>query len=178
MTAAKIFLVAVFFGGYGMAQAALDNKNPMDSHSESSENIYFNELPNKATYEINIPEDSVFQDFVDDTIMAIEGLGMKLTYTANFDNMLHNTRKTFGYSDDIYLGAKVIGFCNAELAHSLTRINPHDILSCPLSLRVYQLRQEPNKIYFSYNKVKTMHPQGEMLVKDMMKTIVLEASGL
>ena len=121
----------------------------------------------------------VYDDVKERVMFAIENRGIVLNYTARVGNMLERTGKDLGRQQQIYSRAEVLEFCSAALSRDTMEADPHNIVSCPYTIAVYTLPQEPGKVYLSYRRPTAagMRPSAGTLaaVEKLLEDIVREA---
>lgn len=93
-----------------------------------------------------------YEDVKERVMFAIENRGIVLNYTARVGNMLERTGKDLGRPQQIFVQAEVLEFCSAVLSRGTMEADPHNIVSCPYTIAIYTLPQEPGKVYISYRK--------------------------
>jgi uncharacterized protein (DUF302 family) len=120
-----------------------------------------------------------YEDVKERVIFAIENRGIVLNYTAHVGNMLERTGKDLGRQQRIFNQAEVIEFCSAALSRETMEADPHNIVSCPYTIAIYTLPQEPGKVYLSYREPTAagVRPSAKALaaVEKLLEDIVREA---
>ncbi|HET8610334.1 MAG TPA: DUF302 domain-containing protein [Burkholderiales bacterium] len=83
---------------------------------------------------------------------AIQGRGLVVDHVSEIGDMLARTGKDLGRTRRIYLHAEVVQFCSAVLSRNAMQADPRNIVFCPYAIAVYELPQEPGRIYLSYRR--------------------------
>lgn len=120
-----------------------------------------------------------YDDVKERVMFAIENRGIVLSYTARVGNMLERTGKDLARQQQIFAQAEVLEFCSAALSRDTMEADPHNIVSCPYTIAIYTLPQEPGKVYLSYRRPTAagMRPSAGTLaaVEKLLEDIVREA---
>jgi uncharacterized protein (DUF302 family) len=120
-----------------------------------------------------------YEEVKERVMFAIENRGIVLNYTARVGNMLERTGKDLGRPQQIFNQAEVLEFCSAVLSRATMEADPHNIVSCPYTIAIYTLPQEPGKVYISYRKPSAagVKPSAGSLaaVEKLLEDIVQEA---
>lgn len=113
-----------------------------------------------------------FEDTRDAVVMAIEGRGLVINYTAHIADMLARTGADIGASKKIFERAEVIEFCSAKLSRQMMEADPHNIVLCPFAISIYTLPGEQGT-WIAYRK-----PQGQTAapVSALLRDITSEAA--
>lgn len=93
-----------------------------------------------------------FDDVRERVVMALEGRGLVLNYTAHISNMLERTGKDIGRAREIYGTAEVLEFCSATVSRTMMEADPRNIVFCPYAIAVYTLPNDPAKVYVAYRR--------------------------
>jgi hypothetical protein len=95
-------------------------------------------------------ENEPLEDVNETLIEVIEGRGLVISYTSHANTMLERTSPQIDKGYDTYKEAFIHLFCSAELAHKMTKSNPHSLTGCPYPLAIYTLSSDPKKVYMSF----------------------------
>jgi len=90
-----------------------------------------------------------FDEVKDNLVLAIEGKGAVISYTAHASDMLDRTAIDLKIKKKVYHKAEVLLFCKAELSHIMVKNNPHDLVLCPYPIAVYSLTSNPKITYLT-----------------------------
>lgn len=123
---------------------------------------------------ISYSTEGPFEDVKENLILAIEGQGAVISYTAHSSDMLNRTAIALEIKEKIYDQAEVILFCKAELSHKMLRADPHSLVLCPYPISIYTLSKEPSKVYISIRKPPKA-PKEYQLVHQLLTEIILES---
>ncbi len=93
-----------------------------------------------------------FDDVRERVVLALEGRGLVLNYTAHISNMLERTGKDLGRERQIYGAAEVFEFCSAAVSRRMMEADPRNIVFCPYTIAVYTLPDDPAKVYIAYRR--------------------------
>lgn len=99
---------------------------------------------------------SDFETIRDQVADAITDRGMVINNVSHIGNMLERTRKDLGVGKHIYLHAEALEFCSAVVSRNTMEVDPHNIVFCPYVITIYELKQEPGKIYVAYRKASRL----------------------
>lgn len=91
-----------------------------------------------------------FSDIRIDVKNAIINRGFYIDYTGYVGDMLKRTAKDVGAEKSIYRDAEFFQFCSATLSRKAMEADPNTIAYCPYTVFVYELENEPGKIYVGY----------------------------
>lgn len=120
-----------------------------------------------------------FEDIKNNVVFAIENRGLVINTVAHVGEMLERTGRDLGAAKQIYLHAEVLEFCSAKVSRGVMEVDPHSIVFCPYTVAVYELAQEPGKIYVSYRKPALARPgraaKALGSVEQLLRDIVREA---
>lgn len=94
---------------------------------------------------------------LEDSIVAE---GLMPASVSEFGDMLKRTAADLGHPADIYRDAVILTFCSAQVAGRMTSENPRHIALCPLSMALYNLPSEPQRVYLTYRLPATGTPGG------------------
>ena len=93
-----------------------------------------------------------FKDVKDQLLLAIEGRGLVLNYTARIGAMLDRTGKDIGAARQVYVNAELVEFCSAKMSRDTMEADPHNIVFCPYAIAIYVLPKEPGRVYLAYRR--------------------------
>jgi uncharacterized protein (DUF302 family) len=122
-----------------------------------------------------------YVDVHEDIVQAITNRGMVISAESHISDMLDRTGKDVGSDKKIYHHAQVILFCSAVISRKAMEADAHNSVFCPYGIAVYELQNEPGKIFVSYRKaplVKGVQSQQAMdEVEKLLDGIAREATG-
>lgn len=120
-----------------------------------------------------------FEDLRERVVMAIEGRGMVINYTAKIGDMPARTGKDIGSARAIYAKAELLEFCSARLSRDAIEADARNIVFCPYGIAVYTLPAEADKVYVSYRELGALgSPRSRTALRavdKMLDEIVREA---
>ena len=93
-----------------------------------------------------------FKDVKDRLLLAIEGRGLVLNYTARIGAMLDRTGKDIGATRQVYVNAELLEFCSAKLSRDTMEADPRNIVFCPYAIAIYVLPKDPGRVYLAYRR--------------------------
>lgn len=93
-----------------------------------------------------------YEDVRDALVVAIEGRGLVVSYTAHVADMLQRTGKDIGSSKPIFDKAETFEFCSATVSRKMMEAAPSNIVNCPFSVALYTLPGDPGKVYVAYRR--------------------------
>ena len=128
-----------------------------NKHSNKFENDIF------IKYVINASYDDVIFSILDELSVS----GFILSYRANIGKYLNKTSKVLK-EKNIFINANKIGFCKNSLSLKMMSENVNNILFCPLSLAIYEIKKD--KIIIIYNKAKILRKSNKIMI-EVNKTI-------
>lgn len=109
-----------------------------------------------------------FEELKSDLINEIIGQGLVIAHKSNIAEMLNRTGKDIGIMKQTYSHSYVIEFCSASLSRATTDANPNNVVFCPFSISIFQLKNEPKKVHISYlNISKIVDPEDVASVKSL-----------
>jgi uncharacterized protein (DUF302 family) len=91
-----------------------------------------------------------FKEVKERLMLAIEGRGLVLNYTARIGAMLDRTGKDIGASRRVYSDAELLEFCSAKVSRDTMEADPRNIVFCPYAIAIYALPKEPGRVYLAY----------------------------
>ncbi len=91
-----------------------------------------------------------FADVRDDLELAITGRGIKINNISYIGKMLRRTARDVGATREIYRHAQAFEFCTARISRATMEADPHNIVFCPYIIAIYELADEPGRVYLSY----------------------------
>lgn len=108
--------------------------------------------------------------------LAITERGMVISGVSHVGEMLERTGKDLGAERQIYRKAEIVEFCSAVLSRRMMEADPHNIVSCPFSIAVYVLPQEPDTVYLAYRRpvssASEKSKEAAQAVEDLLKSII------
>lgn len=143
-----------------------------------------------------------FANIKEDITLAITGQGLVIAHHSDVSTMLNRTAmdlasQAFNTITNIipspfsnnrarikttYNHGLVIEFCSASLSAQTTKADPNNILLCPFSIAIFQLRNEPNQVHVSYLRLSKFADENNLAsvkalqaVENMLASIVSEA---
>jgi hypothetical protein len=91
--------------------------------------------------------------FVKDSIeSAITSKGYSIRGRLHISGMLERTQKIMKVKTPLYSEATVVEFCSASLSHAMTQLHPANITACPLTISLYTLMNQPERIQIAFRK--------------------------
>ncbi|WP_439102822.1 hypothetical protein [Congregibacter sp.] len=138
ITALIVFCALLLFGSPGGAQSLPKPQIVGSSWIYKTEGLYHNVR--------------------DDLVLAIQGEGLVISYTAHLASMLQRTADATGAQKQVYENAESLLFCSAELTYELTLSNPHNITLCPYSISIYTLSADPDTVHLSIRAPELEQP--------------------
>lgn len=112
------------------------------------------------------PVSGTFAEVKERILDAIANRGLVVNYTAHIGEMLDRTGRDIGASRRLYTHAHAIEFCSAAVSRRTLEADPHNIGFCPYVIAVYELPQEPGRIYVSHRRMPasaSMRPADELV---------------
>jgi len=120
-----------------------------------------------------------FESVRESVELAITGRGMVISGVSRVGEMLERTGKDLGATRQIYRQAEIVEFCSAVVSRRMMEADPHNIVSCPFSIAIYVLPEEPDTVYLAYRRPVSAAPDksGEALraVEELLDGIIQEA---
>ncbi len=110
------------------------------------------------TYNINISYDNLMFALLDE----VSASGFVLAYQANISKSLKNISKLLN-KKNVFINAKKIGFCKSSLSLEMMQENPKNMVFCPLSLAIYEIKK--NHIVILYQKIIPLRKEDKVLLK-------------
>lgn len=111
--------------------------------------------------------------------LAITERGMVISGVSHVGEMLERTGKDLGAARQIYRKAEILEFCSAALSRRMMEADPHNIVSCPFSIAVYVLPQEPDTVHLAYRRpvssASEKSKEAAQAVEDLLKSIIQDA---
>lgn len=102
--------------------------------------------------EVAFIDDIDFEDVNEQLLEEIGAKGLVVSYTSHANKMLTRTAPQIDPDYNTYTNALIHLFCAVQLAHDMTKANPHIITGCPYGISVYQTSTRPSGVYLSYRK--------------------------
>jgi uncharacterized protein (DUF302 family) len=93
-----------------------------------------------------------YEDVKQSLEMAIEGRGLLVRGVSHVAEMLNRTGKDLGFPKEVYSKAEALEFCSADLSHRMILIEPSNMTTCPLTIGVYVLSDQPDQVYVSFRR--------------------------
>jgi len=106
---------------------------------------------------------------------AIEGEGLIPAPPSRFGDMLARTGPALDQPAPIYAEAEVLHFCSARIAWQLARETPLNIAQCPLSMAIYTLPGEPDKVHLAWRTAIGNTP-GALAANELLERIARQVS--
>lgn len=122
----------------------------------------YDKFENKETLTYKI--DANYEDTIFSLLDEISTSGFILSYRANIGKNIENTAKFFK-KEALFKSANKIGFCKSSLTLEMMSENPRNIMFCPLSLAVYELKNSANQIVIIYQKAKVLRKKDKVMLK-------------
>ena len=93
-----------------------------------------------------------FEDVRDQIKESITGKGIKINNVSHIGEMLIRTGKDLGFKKKVFDHARAFEFCSSTYSRFTMEADPHNIVFCPYIISVYEIADEPGKIYVSYRR--------------------------
>ena len=90
--------------------------------------------------------------------------GFTSSYEADIGNAVENI-STFYKKEAIFTHAKKIGFCRQTLTLEMMEENPNNLMFCPLSIALYELKNEKDVVKIVYRFAKIENKESKVLKK-------------
>lgn len=155
----------------------------------------------KANIFVERVTENDFSSVYDDVVWAIADQGLVIAHHSDVATMLNRTTNGLANkasnmmnnmmafspfnsqvapNTNIYRHGVVVEFCSASLSALTTTANPNNILFCPFSVAIFQLRNEPNQVHVSYLRLSKFANDPQSLialtkVENMLSEVVSEA---
>jgi uncharacterized protein (DUF302 family) len=108
--------------------------------------------------------ESTYKEVMFTLIDEINQNGFIQSYRANIGSAVKNI-SSFYKKDPIFTHAEKIGFCRQTLTLEMMEDNPNNLMFCPLSIAVYELKNEKNIIKVVYKLAKFSKKKSKVLDK-------------
>lgn len=102
-----------------------------------------------------------YEDVKQNLEMAIEGRGLLVRGVSHVAEMLNRTGKDLGFPKEVYSKAEALEFCSADLSHRMILVDPTNMTTCPLTIGVYVLTDQPNQVYVAFRRQVLAGPAAE-----------------
>ncbi|MGB8338893.1 MAG: DUF302 domain-containing protein [Burkholderiales bacterium] len=113
-----------------------------------------------------------YADVHEDIVQAVTNRGMVISAEFHISDMLNRTGKDVGSDKKIYRHAQVILFCSAVISRKAMEVDAHNTVFCPYGIAVYELQNEPGKIFVSYRKAPEVNnAQSRAAMDDVEKLL-------
>lgn len=131
---------------------------------EKVENEIYIEYKTNASYE----------DVIFSLLDEIANQGFILSYRANIGKAVNKTADFFK-KDRLFLNANKIGFCKSSLTLEMLSENINNLLFCPLSLGIYEIKK--NHIKIIYQKAKVLNNNNKIMkeVNRIINNIIIKS---
>ncbi len=98
-----------------------------------------------------------YKEVIFTLIDEISQNGFIQSYRANIGNSVKNI-SSFYKKEPIFSNAEKIGFCRQTLTFEMMEENPNNLMFCPLSIAIYELKNEKNivKIVYRFAKISSL----------------------
>lgn len=120
-----------------------------------------------------------YDDVREDLSLAITNRGLVISGVSHIADMLDRTGKDVGSEKKIYLHAEALQFCSAVISRKAMEADGHNAVFCPYTISVYELANEPGKVYVSYRKAPEVNTpasrEAMAQVEKLLSDIVSEA---
>jgi len=104
----------------------------------------------------------------------IEQNGFIFSYRAKIGNALKKISKHYN-KKPIFKKAEKIGFCKLSLSLEMMEENPNNLMYCPLSIAMYELKDKKNEVRIIYRLSKNLKKDGKVgKVMDKVNTLILK----
>ncbi|MFA9373130.1 MAG: DUF302 domain-containing protein [Poseidonibacter sp.] len=100
----------------------------------------------------------------------IEQNGFIFAYRAKIGNALKKISSHYK-KEAVFTNAEKIGFCKMSLTFEMMEINPNNIMYCPLSIAIYELKDKKDEIRIIYNLAKNLQ-KDEKIMNKVNQTVV------
>jgi hypothetical protein len=88
----------------------------------------------------------------EDLVLAIQGKGLVIDYTAHIGEMLERTGKDLGATQRLYHKAHALQFCSAAVSRRTMEADPANIAYCPYVITLYALPKDPKTVHIAYRR--------------------------
>ncbi|MFA7094985.1 MAG: DUF302 domain-containing protein [Gammaproteobacteria bacterium] len=120
-----------------------------------------------------------FESVRESVELAITGRGMVISSVSHVGEMLERTGKDLGATRQVYRQAEIVEFCSAAVSRRMMEADPHNIVSCPFSIAIYVLSEEPDTVYLAYRRPVSATPgkseEALRAVEELLDGIVQDA---
>jgi len=104
----------------------------------------------------------VFADARDALEDALAEEGLPPATVSDFGGMLARTAPELGHRADLYREALIFSFCSARVAARMAAEDPQRIALCPLTVALYTLPADPQRVHLAYRAPGTDSPGGRL----------------
>lgn len=119
-------------------------------------------------------------DYIKEAVQsAITDQGLLVSGELHVADMINRTAKDLGFAETVYGKAESIEFCSAEMSHHMTIADPANLVICPFTIAIYELKAKPGMVYLAYRKpvlAGDNAADATQRVLDMLAGIVEEAT--
>lgn len=105
-----------------------------------------------------------YKDIMFTLLDEISQNGFISSYKADIGNAVENI-SSFYKKEPIFTHAEKIGFCRQTLTLEMMEENPNNLMFCPLSIALYELRNEKDIVKIVYRFAKTFDKESKVLKK-------------
>jgi len=104
-----------------------------------------------------------YEDAKQNLDTAIEGRGLLVRGISHVSDMLNRTGKDRGFPKEVFSKAEAHEFCSADLSHRMVLVDRGNLTTCPLTVAVYVLNDQPDQVYVAFRRqVLTGHGKKEI----------------
>ena len=130
----------------------------------SSINLYANYKKELFNDYVIYEKKGKFNEIIFILLDEIAQNGFTSSYEANIGSAVKNI-SSFYKKEAIFTHAKKIGFCRQTLTLEMMEENPNNLMFCPLSIALYELKDEENVVKIIYRFAKIENYQSKVLKK-------------
>jgi uncharacterized protein (DUF302 family) len=128
----------------------------LNLQAEYKKTIY----PDYVSYET----EGKYRDIMFTLLDEISQNGFISSYRANIGDAVENI-SSFFKKEPIFTNAEKIGFCRQTLTLEMMEENPNNLMFCPLSIAVYELKSQKNIVKIVYRLAKFSNKESKVLEK-------------
>ena len=125
----------------------------------------------QAEYKKNVYDDYViyetkgkYKEIIFILLDEINQNGFTSSYKADIGNAVKNI-SSFYKKEAIFTYAQKIGFCRQTLTLEMMEEDPNNLMFCPLSIALYELKNEKDIVKIIYRFAKTSNKKSNVLKK-------------
>jgi hypothetical protein len=93
-----------------------------------------------------------FDAVKEELVLAIQGRGLVIDYTAHIGEMLERTGKDLGATRRVYQKAQALQFCSAVVSRRSMEADPANIAYCPYVISLYTSPNDTKTVHVVYRR--------------------------